>query len=798
MPRRSLNYHVWTVPGAPYIVSLVKYTGANDAYSSCTLLNHLPHNARHLSVRSDTRAGPNNCSSTGISDDALKDDLTGGCQTDYYVTVTIPAIKCTNCAIVLLNPAGVRTAPNNTCGFHFAPGEATGETPVANVPACSATQPVYASCAKIEIRPFQSAPDTALTEATCVSSGWPFSPEAGFPQHIYTLEDHSYTPQGWLMDTAFHTGHGIQYITPDDSLEEPDTRVPAFPWAREHKCASGLLHYTATMTTDKENFVQDPVSGNLLTQTYPIGSAAVTILSPTQAHFSLTIDGLSSPVNGVHLHGRGCEDTPVAPVVVDLTHHFTAPTLSATPLQSSNPGSVTGSLVTFELPNLRKASYKIVVDGSEPLAAHLSGPAAYDTPGLGGTETRFECSGAQEVPLVLAAARATATVKVTSPTAVQYRVTLLDMVNVTGAHFHHAPRGENGPVLQTIIADGQERTWTLPADQAVNILAWLRLGHIYVNVHTTLNPGGEVRGQVEFVSHSLQFVRSGKQWVADGAWHTLAPAEVKALRAGLVHVQIITASGAHLTKHLDFARDLVNLVPLEGQQEVPPVPTKARGSATLQLTGHTLRYSLAVRNMAATAAHFHGPVPRGANGPVAHAIALQDNAATGTWELTDSELLDLRLGRFYVNVHSADFPNGELRGQTELHTSEQHLPPHAEAVVTLDAATIDLLKNEFLYVNVHTLKYPSGEVRGQLRRGMGAKLDGRHEIPAVPTNAGATFSMKFLDARGHLDWTLTSARLPTPVGAVHFHGPASPGELAPPFMPFLGNFLQVLFGDCAF
>lgn len=128
----------------------------------------------------------------------------------------------------------------------------------------------------------------------------------------------------------------------------------------------------------------------------------------------------------------------------------------------------------------------------------------------------------------------------------------------------------------------------------------------------------------------------------------------------------------------------------------------------------------------------------------------------------------------------------------------QHMPPHVEQVLSLPAQTIDLLKREFVYMNVHTELYPSGEVRGQLRRAVGAKLAGRHQTPPVETDEGATFEMRFTDeGTAQLQWTLTTARMASPVMGVHLHGPASPGENAPPLQPFLAN-LAAEAGDDSF
>jgi hypothetical protein len=64
------------------------------------------------------------------------------------------------------------------------------------------------------------------------------------------------------------------------------------------------------------------------------------------------------------------------------------------------------------------------------------------------------------------------------------------------------------------------------------------------------------------------------------------------------------------------------------------------------------------------AAHFHGPAEPGANASVAVAIP---NAATspvqGSATLTDAQAADLLAGRYYINIHTAANPGGEIRGQ---------------------------------------------------------------------------------------------------------------------------------------
>jgi hypothetical protein len=65
-----------------------------------------------------------------------------------------------------------------------------------------------------------------------------------------------------------------------------------------------------------------------------------------------------------------------------------------------------------------------------------------------------------------------------------------------------------------------------------------------------------------------------------------------------------------------------------------------------------------------TAAHFHGPAQPGANAGVA--VPIPNVAASpiqGSATLTDAQAADLLAGRYYINIHTAANPPGEIRGQ---------------------------------------------------------------------------------------------------------------------------------------
>ena len=106
---------------------------------------------------------------------------------------------------------------------------------------------------------------------------------------------------------------------------------------------------------------------------------------------------------------------------------------------------------------------------------------------------------------------------------------------------------------------------------------------------------------------------------------------------------------------------------LKGGEEVPPNDTKGTGMVEAKYDTATMKLSYTVTYSgltgAATAAHFHGPAKPGANaGPI---ITLEELASPikGEATLTAAQAKDLADGLWYLNVHTAAHPPGEIRGQ---------------------------------------------------------------------------------------------------------------------------------------
>jgi CHRD domain-containing protein len=107
---------------------------------------------------------------------------------------------------------------------------------------------------------------------------------------------------------------------------------------------------------------------------------------------------------------------------------------------------------------------------------------------------------------------------------------------------------------------------------------------------------------------------------------------------------------------------------LDGKSEVPATTSSGTGTADIDYdpASKKLSWKLTYSGLTgpATAAHFHGPAEAGKNAGVAIAIPnATSSPAEGSATLTDSQAADLEAGRYYVNVHTAANPGGEIRGQ---------------------------------------------------------------------------------------------------------------------------------------
>jgi len=203
--------------------------------------------------------------------------------------------------------------------------------------------------------------------------------------------------------------------------------------------------------------------------------------------------------------------------------------------------------------------------------------------------------------------------------------TTTNVVGATLAHIHDGDIGVAGAVVVPLTQNpAGSGIWTVPAGTTLTDpqITRMRAGGYYVNVHTTLNGGGEIRGQL---------IPPGSTATVFNAAPTLA-------------------------------------------QEVP-VPTtpvgatpSGSGSVTLDPVTKTLTGSFTTTNVvSATLAHIHdGDI--GVAGAVVVPLT-QTPDGSGIWvvpagtTLTDTQIARLRAGGYYVNVHTTLNGGGEIRGQ---------------------------------------------------------------------------------------------------------------------------------------
>jgi hypothetical protein len=231
---------------------------------------------------------------------------------------------------------------------------------------------------------------------------------------------------------------------------------------------------------------------------------------------------------------------------------------------------------------------------------HAAGVSVFD----------FPLSGDQLVPPVGTAAGGScvAVLNATTSTLLLSCVHDLSGGDVIAAHIHGAPAGLNGGVrfsLSSGLSPIKEIFNLSPAD-AIDLEA----GNLYVNIHTATFPAGELRGQL--------------------------------------------VGGPRATWTF----------PLDGDQLVPPVTTTATGSCQTHLGTAEDQLAIICDHIVLnpTAAHIHS-APAGLNGGVVYPFASGESPMIDVWNIAAANVATLRDQGFYVNVHSTDFPAGEVRGQ---------------------------------------------------------------------------------------------------------------------------------------
>lgn len=121
--------------------------------------------------------------------------------------------------------------------------------------------------------------------------------------------------------------------------------------------------------------------------------------------------------------------------------------------------------------------------------------------------------GDEEVPPVDSDAKGAAIFRTSNDgTELNYRLIVANIEDVTAAHIHLAPRGENGDIVAFLFEEPTEgRTNGVLAEGTITsadlvgplegstlseLIDEIEAGNTYVNVHTVDHPSGEIRGQI--------------------------------------------------------------------------------------------------------------------------------------------------------------------------------------------------------------------------------------------------------------------------------------------------------------
>lgn len=107
---------------------------------------------------------------------------------------------------------------------------------------------------------------------------------------------------------------------------------------------------------------------------------------------------------------------------------------------------------------------------------------------------------------------------------------------------------------------------------------------------------------------------------------------------------------------------------LSGQNQPVPIESEGNGEvvATYDTDTMVLSWTVTYQDMSGplTGAHFHGPATAEENAGIVIAFdGIDESPFSGEAELVDEEAEQMLDGLFYANLHTAENPGGEIRGQ---------------------------------------------------------------------------------------------------------------------------------------
>lgn len=180
---------------------------------------------------------------------------------------------------------------------------------------------------------------------------------------------------------------------------------------------------------------------------------------------------------------------------------------------------------SFTLLTILPLTALLVACGEDRAPDPLLGPTELESarggPGTVAESGQFiaHLSGDEEVPAVDTRAQGQATFRLSPDgSELSYRLIAANIVDVMMSHIHLAPAGVNGGVvvwlypedgpppqliegrfggvLATGVITSEDLVGDLAGATLADLVAAMREGGTYVNVHTVANPPGEIRGQI--------------------------------------------------------------------------------------------------------------------------------------------------------------------------------------------------------------------------------------------------------------------------------------------------------------
>jgi hypothetical protein len=327
--------------------------------------------------------------------------------------------------------------------------------------------------------------------------------------------------------------------------------------------------------------------------------------------FDIAYRNLSSGTIIAHIHGPADSSGTASPII-DFTSHFVSG------LETTN-GRIAGSVP------LSSADLATILGGRAYVNIHTTNFGGGEIRGqITPTTYRVVLSGAGERPTQVTSKAFGFGVLTLIGNQLSYHITYQGL-NGTANNAHiHGPAAIGAtasPMFDLLRPTGfgtagvlSGRTNLTPAQ-----IAAIVDGKTYANIHSTVNPGGEIRGQV---------------------------------------LPILGES--------PFAGELT------GFSENPDVTTPASGFVGAALQSNVLSFVVTYKDLKskATAAHFHGPAVTTNNTGVIQGIEAfhrgtlsTQGVFVGSITLSQANVSNLLAGLIYVNVHTTNHSGGEIRAQ---------------------------------------------------------------------------------------------------------------------------------------